>query len=73
MVHKATGRTGTTLFVHNLADQPCRLKLGYLHDSQQDPLSFLADSDYGTDVDLEALDVAGYGYRWIRLRRMVGN
>ena len=42
-------------------------------DSEQDPLSFLADSDYGTDVDLEALDVAGYGYRWIRLRRMVGN
>ena len=73
MVHKATGRTGTTLFVHNLADQPCRLNVGYLHDSQQDPLSFLADSDYGTDVDLEELDVAGYGYRWIRLRRMVGN
>ena len=73
MVHMATGRTGTTLFVHNLADQPCRLNVGYLHDSQQDPLSFLADSDYGTDVDLDALDVAGYGYRWIRLRRMVGN
>ena len=27
MVHRATGRTGPTLFVHNLADQPCRLSL----------------------------------------------
>jgi hypothetical protein len=23
-------------------------------------------------VDLDALDVTGYGYRWIRLRRMAG-
>lgn len=72
MVHQATGRTGTTLFVHNLANQPCRLKLGDLHDPVQEPLSFVADSDYGNGVDLDALDVAGYGYRWIRLRRMVG-
>ncbi len=72
MVHRATGRTGTTLFVHNLADRPCTLKLGYLHDPEQEPLSFVADSDYGNEVDLDALDVAGYGYRWIRLRRTVG-
>ena len=39
MVHKATGRSGTMLFVHNLADQPCRLELGYLHDPVQEPLS----------------------------------
>ena len=73
MVHRATGRAGTTLFVHNLASQPCHLKLGGLHDPEQAPLSFVADTDYGTDVDLDALDVAGYGYRWIRLRRGVGS
>ena len=73
MVHRATGRSGTMLFVHNLADRPCTLKLGYLHDPEQEPLNFVADSDYGNDVDLDALDVAGYGYRWIRLRRTVGN
>ena len=38
----------------------------------QGPLS-TADSGYGTDVDLDVLDVAGDGYRWIRLRRMVGS
>jgi maltose alpha-D-glucosyltransferase / alpha-amylase len=73
MVHRATGRTGTTLFVHNLANRPCRLKLGFLHDPEQPPLNFVADSDYADDVDLDALDVAGYGYRWIRLRRTIGN
>jgi maltose alpha-D-glucosyltransferase/alpha-amylase len=72
MVHRATGRTGSTLFVHNLADQPCRLKLGSLQDPEQPPLSFVADSDYDDEVDLDAIDVAGYGYRWIRLRRTVG-
>ena len=73
MVHRATGRSGTTLFVHNLANRPIRLKLGFLHDPEQPPLNFVADSDYGNDVDLDALDVAGYGYRWIRLRRRIGN
>jgi maltose alpha-D-glucosyltransferase / alpha-amylase len=72
LVHRATSPAGATLFVHNLAGQPCRLKLGDLHDPEQPPLSFVADSDYGTDVDLDGLDVTGYGYRWIRLRRGVG-
>ncbi len=72
MVHKATGRGGTTLFVHNLADRPVRLELGSQRDPEQPPLNFVSDSDYGNDVDLEALDVAGYGYRWIRLRRTIG-
>ncbi len=72
MVHRATGRTGTTLFVHNLANQPRRLKVGYLQDPAQEPLGFVANSDYGNGVDLDALDVTGYGYCWIRLGRMVG-
>jgi maltose alpha-D-glucosyltransferase / alpha-amylase len=72
LVHRATGRTGSTLFVHNLADQPCRLKLGAEHDPEQPPLNFVADSDYGKDVDLDDVHVAGYGYRWIRLRRRIG-
>ena len=72
LVHRASGRTGSTLFVHNLADQPVRLKLGGEHDLEQPPLNFVADSDYGTDVDLDDVHVTGYGYRWIRLRRTIG-
>jgi maltose alpha-D-glucosyltransferase/alpha-amylase len=69
LVHRATGDPGSTLFVHNLADQPCALQLGSQRDPVQRPLSFLADSDYGPDLDLDDLEVAGYGYRWIRLTR----
>ena len=36
------------------------------------PLNFVADSDYGNDVDLDDVHVAGYGYRWIGLRRRIG-
>jgi maltose alpha-D-glucosyltransferase / alpha-amylase len=55
--------------VHNLADRPGRLQLGSQRDPTERPLSFLADSDYGPDLDLDALDVTGYGYRWFRLSR----
>jgi maltose alpha-D-glucosyltransferase/alpha-amylase len=72
LVHRATGQNGSTLFVHNLADRPCRLKLGSQRDPEQQPLNFFYDSDYGHDVDLDAVDVAGYGYRWIRLSRRIG-
>ena len=72
MVHLAAGPLGTTLFVHNLADQPCRLQLGSQRVAGQRPLNFFADSDYGPGVDLDAVEVAGYGYRWIRLRRTMG-
>ena len=73
LVHRAACRTGTTLFAHNLAEQPCHLKLGAERDPEYAPLNFVADSPYGNDVDLDELEVAGYGYRWIRLRRTVGN
>jgi maltose alpha-D-glucosyltransferase/alpha-amylase len=60
------------LFVHNLADRPSRLNLGTEHDLEQPPLNFVADADYGNNVDLDDVHVAGYGYRWIRLRRTIG-
>ena len=73
MVHRATGRTGSTLFVHNLADQPCRLKLGVLarpgaaRRSTSSPTPTTATTWIWTTSH-----VAGYGYRWIRLRRTTG-
>jgi maltose alpha-D-glucosyltransferase/alpha-amylase len=72
LVHRAAGPLGATLFVHNLADRPCRLQLGSQRVAGQRPLNFFADSDYGPGVNLDAVEVAGYGYRWIRLRRTMG-
>ena len=38
-----------------------------------DPIEVFADRDYpAVDADLPGIDVAGYGYRWIRLRRTIG-
>jgi maltose alpha-D-glucosyltransferase/alpha-amylase len=72
LVHRADGRGGSTLFAHNLADRPCTLQLGAQRDPEQRPLNFFADSDYGQDVNLDAVEVAGFGYRWIRLRQTPG-
>jgi maltose alpha-D-glucosyltransferase / alpha-amylase len=72
LVHRADGRTGSTLFAHNLADRPCTLELGSHRHPERRPLNFFEDSDYGGEVDLDALEVAGFGYRWIRLRQTPG-
>jgi maltose alpha-D-glucosyltransferase/alpha-amylase len=69
LVHRASTDTGALLFLHNLADVPCRVDVGEQPDQPGRPLSLAADGDYDEKVDLSALDLAGYGYRWIRLRR----
>jgi maltose alpha-D-glucosyltransferase/alpha-amylase len=72
LVHRADGPGGSMLFAHNLADVPVTLQLGAQSDPEQRPIPFFADSDYGREVDLDSVDVAGYGYRWIRLRQRPG-
>jgi maltose alpha-D-glucosyltransferase/alpha-amylase len=72
LVHRADGHSGSTLFAHNLADRPCTLELGSQRDREYRPLNFFADSDYGPEADLDAVEVAGFGYRWIRLRQTPG-
>jgi maltose alpha-D-glucosyltransferase/alpha-amylase len=73
LVHRADGHSGSTLFAHNLADWPCTVELGTQRDPEQRRLNFFADSDYGTEVDLDAVDLARFGYRWIRLRQTQGS
>jgi hypothetical protein len=69
---RPAGRTGSTLFIHDLAARLCRLNLASLRDPEQNPLNFVADSGYSNDVEMNDLHVAGYGYRWIRLHRTIG-
>jgi maltose alpha-D-glucosyltransferase/alpha-amylase len=69
LVHRATLETGAMLFLHNLADEPCRVAVGEQADQPGRPLSVVADGAYPETVDLAAIDLNGYGYRWIRLRR----
>jgi maltose alpha-D-glucosyltransferase/alpha-amylase len=69
LAHRATGESGALLFLHNLANVPCRVDVGMQTDQPGRPLSVAADGYYDEKVDLSAIDLAGYGYRWIRLRR----
>jgi maltose alpha-D-glucosyltransferase / alpha-amylase len=71
LVHRADGRAGSVLFVHNPADRPCTLELGSQRDPEQRRLNFLEDSEYG-GVNLDSVHVAGFRYRWIGVRRTPG-
>jgi maltose alpha-D-glucosyltransferase/alpha-amylase len=69
LVHRATGETGAMLFLHNLANRPCQVNVGDQPDQPGRPLQIAADGQYSDELDFKAVDLAGYGYRWIRLRK----
>lgn len=69
LLHRTRGSSGVMLFLHNLSPEPCQVRLDIEVEPGQKPLNIAADSDYGSEVQLDALDLAGYGYRWIRLSR----
>jgi maltose alpha-D-glucosyltransferase/alpha-amylase len=72
LVHRADGPTGTMLFLHNLGTDHVTVDLGSLTEEAELPNDVLSDREYGSVGKLDALDLAGYGYRWIRLRRAPG-
>jgi maltose alpha-D-glucosyltransferase/alpha-amylase len=69
LAHRADGRTGSMLFLHNLGTRDACLDLSDLYADAQDPNEVFGDQPYEPVGRLDALDLAGYGYRWIRLRR----
>jgi maltose alpha-D-glucosyltransferase/alpha-amylase len=69
LAHRADGPTGTMLFLHNLGTKPAIVDLGSLFPEADLPGDVLADREYDPVGKLDALHLAGYGYRWIRLRR----
>jgi maltose alpha-D-glucosyltransferase/alpha-amylase len=70
LVHRADDITGTMAFVHNLGEKAATLDLRSLAADAESPNDVLADREYGDLDDFTAVQVGGYGYRWIRLRRM---
>jgi maltose alpha-D-glucosyltransferase/alpha-amylase len=69
LAHRAALDGTETLFLHNVDDVPCRLDLRATTAGRYRPLNLFGDSDYGRDVNLGAVALNGYGYRWIRLTR----
>jgi maltose alpha-D-glucosyltransferase/alpha-amylase len=70
LVHRADHTTGAMVFVHNLGTKEATVDLSSLEGEAELPNDVLADRDYGP-TELKRVTVAGYGYRWIRLRRNV--
>jgi len=72
LVHRADGATGSMLFLHNLSGEPCKVDLGQLAKEAAEADQVFGDADSGPLGDFGSLELAGYGYRWIRLRRAPG-
>jgi maltose alpha-D-glucosyltransferase / alpha-amylase len=69
LAHRADAESGTMVFLHNLSTEPAKADLSSLYAEAEHPNDVLADQEYDEPGRLDALEVAGYGYRWIRLRR----
>jgi maltose alpha-D-glucosyltransferase/alpha-amylase len=69
LAHRADGPAGSMLFLHNLGTDDALVDLGDLYEESNRPNEVFADRDYEPVGRLDALDLAGYGYRWIRLRQ----
>ncbi|MFI7520829.1 alpha-amylase family protein [Micromonospora globbae] len=69
LAHRADGPTGTMVFLHNLGTEDVEVDLSLLQPEADQPIDVLSDRGYGDVGKLERLQLAGYGYRWIRLRR----
>lgn len=72
LAHVAEGATGVVLFVHNLSDQPQRVRLQDVPREEQPPVEVFSDHTYDGELDPGELDLDPYGFRWIRLRRSHG-
>lgn len=69
LAHRADGSSGSTLFLHNLSERATTVDLSTLSGEAPGPVEVFADQAYPPPGKLDSLDLAGYGYRWIRLCR----
>jgi len=69
LVHRADDVTGTMLFVHNLGPDDGKVDLSSLYAEAEEPNDVLTDREYADLGKFREIEVGGYGYRWIRLRR----
>jgi maltose alpha-D-glucosyltransferase/alpha-amylase len=69
LAHKFEAPEGTILLLHNLADNPVTVDIGPQPEAER-PWEMFADGPYRRpDARLKGLELRGWGYRWIRLRR----
>jgi maltose alpha-D-glucosyltransferase/alpha-amylase len=71
LVHDAP--SGAMLAVTNLGRTKRTVSIGAVDEQEGDPIEVFADGEYSpVGRSLDRIEVAGYGYRWIRIRRSIG-
>jgi maltose alpha-D-glucosyltransferase/alpha-amylase len=74
LAHRCDGPTGSMLFLHNHPDRPATCDLAAPSGAGDTVVEVFADQDYPPpDVGLHELELAGYGYHWLRLDRQTGS
>jgi maltose alpha-D-glucosyltransferase/alpha-amylase len=64
---------GVMLALHNLSERKCTVDPGPQPGAEDDPIDVFADRPYDpAGPELKGVDLAGYGYRWLRLRETPG-
>ena len=64
---------GVVLALHNLSDRGCTVDLGEQPGQVGDPFEMFSDKAYErVGPELKGIQLARYGYRWIRLRETPG-
>ena len=70
LAHRFDAPEGSILLLHNLSDQPVTTDIGRLDGTGGRPFEIFADGPYDRLTARPAgLELRGWGYRWIRLRR----
>ena len=69
LVHRADGPSGSMLFLHNLGESPATIDLSSLASEANHPNQVFGNEPNQPVGNLDALELARYGYRWIRLNR----
>lgn len=70
LAHRFDAPEGSIVLVHNLADTAVTVDLGRLSGPGERPWEIFADGPYDQPTAaLDGLELRGWGYRWIRLRR----
>jgi maltose alpha-D-glucosyltransferase/alpha-amylase len=70
LAHRFDAPEGSILLLHNLADESVTLDIGKLDRTDGRPYEVVADSDYDQPrPGMSGVELRGWGYRWIRLRR----
>jgi maltose alpha-D-glucosyltransferase/alpha-amylase len=73
LAHRFDAPEGSILLLHNLGADPVQVQIGKLDGMPGQPFEVFADGPYERPTArLADLDLRGYGYRWIRLRRASG-